>query len=142
MSVNVPAHCGALLAGPASGRRHSERKIGMPCLLYTSSTPGHTPGCTSFYFEDTDEATGRVYRCAMHGGLGLNTLSDGFLRHTGLPVSLRGEYRRSMERLRALPVDIALGSHPENTSMLERLKPVSYTHLDVYKRQEYPTVAK
>ena len=30
MSVNVPAHCGALLAGPASGRRHSERKIGMP----------------------------------------------------------------------------------------------------------------
>ena len=30
MSVNVPAHRGALLAGPASGRRHSERKIGMP----------------------------------------------------------------------------------------------------------------
>lgn len=90
--------------------------------IHTFSTPGHTPGCTSFYFEDTDEATGRVYRCAMHGGLGLNTLSDGFLRHTGLPVSLRGEYRRSMERLRALPVDIALGSHPENTSMLERLK--------------------
>lgn len=98
--------------------------------IRTVPTPGHTPGCTSFFFDDTDEKTGKTYHCAMHGGLGLNTLSDGFLRHTGLPASLRAEYRASMEEIREYPVDIALGSHPENTDMLGRLQ----THQD----QEYP----
>ena len=31
--------------------------------IRTTLTPGHTPGATSFRWEDTDETTGRTYRC-------------------------------------------------------------------------------
>ena len=39
--------------------------------IHTKLCPGHTPGATSFWFDDTDEETGKTYRCAMHGGLGV-----------------------------------------------------------------------
>ncbi|QAT48753.1 MBL fold metallo-hydrolase [Caproiciproducens sp. NJN-50] len=90
--------------------------------IHTLSTPGHTPGCTSFFFEDTDERTNRTYRCAMHGGVGLNTLADDYFITTGQPVTLRREYRESIIKCSRYQVDIAIGSHPNQTNMLEHLK--------------------
>ena len=42
--------------------------------IKTMLTSGHTPGTTSFFFEDRG-ADGKVYKLALHGGLGLNTLT-------------------------------------------------------------------
>lgn len=88
--------------------------------IRTVATPGHTPGCTSFFFEDTDDKTQKTYRCAMHGGVGLNTLTDDFLTNSGEPVDLRKDYRRSMQKIRGEPVDITIGSHPNQTNMFWR----------------------
>lgn len=87
--------------------------------IRTRLTPGHTPGTTSFFLEDRDE-DGRVYRCAMHGGIGLNTLDYAFLDGSRLPRSLRDDYVRGLKALRDEKVDIALGSHPNQTRMLEK----------------------
>lgn len=38
--------------------------------IRTRLCPGHTPGVTSFFFEDTDEETGKTYKVALHGGPG------------------------------------------------------------------------
>ncbi|MGE4354349.1 MAG: MBL fold metallo-hydrolase, partial [Oscillospiraceae bacterium] len=88
--------------------------------IRTMSTPGHTPGCTSFFFEDTDEETNRTYRCAIHGGVGLNTLTDQYFEETGEPVTLRQSYRKGMLRALDEVVDIVLPSHPNQTQMFQR----------------------
>lgn len=85
----------------------------------TAHTPGHTPGTTSFFIDDRD-ADGTVYRCALHGGIGLNTLDDESLRTSGLPRTLRDDFLRGLLRLRDREVDITLGSHPAQTGMLEK----------------------
>jgi metallo-beta-lactamase class B len=87
--------------------------------IRTRHTPGHTPGTTSFFFEDRGD-DGRVFRCALHGGIGLNTLDFAFLDKAGLPRSLRDDYVRGLKALRGEKVDIALGSHPNQTRMLEK----------------------
>lgn len=92
--------------------------------IHTLHTPGHTPGTTSFFFEDKDE-DGNVYHCAMHGGIGLNTLNDRFFEESGLPVSLRDDYLKGLLKIRDMKVDIALGSHPNQTNMLEKIKEIS-----------------
>lgn len=87
--------------------------------IRTRHTPGHTPGTTSFFFEDRGE-DGRIYRCALHGGIGLNTLDKAFLDKSRLPRSLRDDYVRGLKALREERVDIAFGSHPNQTRMLEK----------------------
>lgn len=47
--------------------------------VHTRLTPGHTPGATSFWFDDKDDETGEVFRCAMHGGIGVFTMSKKFI---------------------------------------------------------------
>lgn len=79
--------------------------------INTLHTPGHTPGTTSFFFTVSDEK-GREYRCAMHGGLGLNTLSDKYLDRINLPRTLQNDYRDSLCRLKGMEIDITLPSHP------------------------------
>ncbi|MFY0634094.1 MAG: MBL fold metallo-hydrolase [Vannielia sp.] len=83
--------------------------------IRTLLTPGHTPGTTSFFFE----AGGRL--CGLHGGVGLNTLADEFLAETGLPVSARDAYLASMLKVREIPVEITLGSHPAQVGMLGKV---------------------
>ncbi len=92
--------------------------------IRTLHTPGHTPGTTSFFFDDRD-GDGTVYRCGMHGGIGVNTLDDGYFETTGMPVSLRDDFLKGLVKLRDLPVDIVLASHPDQTGMLERAKLIS-----------------
>lgn len=88
--------------------------------IHTEHTPGHTPGTTSLFFDDQDEQ-GRVYRCALHGGVGVGTVTDRYFELTGLPRSLRDDYLHGFERLRDREVDIALASHPNHIGMLEKI---------------------
>ncbi len=93
----------------------------------TLLTPGHTPGTTSFFFDAT-EKDGTVKRCGLHGGVGLNTLTDDFLREHNFSASTRSDYLDSMARLKDLHVDITLGSHPAQVSMLDKVHLISEDH--------------
>jgi metallo-beta-lactamase class B len=86
--------------------------------IRTVLTPGHTPGTTSFFFD------AGPHLCGLHGGVGLNTLSDAFLKETGLPVSARDEYLATMLRVRQMPVEITLGSHPGQVGMIEKVRDI------------------
>jgi metallo-beta-lactamase class B len=90
--------------------------------IRTVLCPGHTPGTTSFFFE----AGGHM--CGMHGGVGLNTLSDEFLAKSGLPVSARDDYLAAMLKVRQIPVEITLGSHPAQVGMMERVDAIRPDH--------------
>lgn len=94
--------------------------------IRTVHTPGHTPGTTSFFFDDKDEK-GICYRCGLHGGIGLITLVDEMLPQTGWPVSIRKDFLHSLEKLSKMEIDIVLGSHPNQIQMLEKVGQISET---------------
>ncbi|MEZ5652822.1 MAG: MBL fold metallo-hydrolase [Burkholderiaceae bacterium] len=87
--------------------------------IQTVHSPGHTPGATSLFFDDRDDA-GNTYRVGLHGGVGLGTVTDRYYELTGLPPSLRDDYLNGLLRLRDREVDIALASHPDHIGMLDR----------------------
>jgi metallo-beta-lactamase class B len=87
--------------------------------INTLHTPGHTPGTTSLFFQDSD-IQGNIYSCGMHGGIGLNTLDDQYFEESGLPASLRDDYLSGLLKMREMTIDITLGSHPGQTHMLEK----------------------
>lgn len=86
-------------------------------VIHTISTPGHTPGCTSFMFDMTDEH-GKKLTFAMHGGLGLNTMTDDYFTMSGLPKTLRNDFAKGLEELDELHVDITLPSHTNQVGIL------------------------
>lgn len=90
--------------------------------IRTVLTPGHTPGTTSFFFD----AGGAL--CGMHGGVGLNTLSEEFFEESGLPRSARDDYLAAMLNVRQIPVEITLGSHPSQVGMLEKVPDIRPGH--------------
>ena len=85
--------------------------------IRTIATPGHTPGCTSMFF-DVKDKDGKVLRCGIHGGIGLNTISKQYFEKTGLPISLRDEYIEGLKKLAKLHVDITLPSHTNQVGIL------------------------
>lgn len=90
--------------------------------IHTVLTPGHTPGATSFRWEDTDEETGKTYRCAMHGGLGVGLMSREMLARFGGKVE--DAYRfvsDCSEKLANWPVDIAVPSHLNQGNVLANI---------------------
>ena len=44
--------------------------------VQTMLTPGHTIGCTSFFWKEKNPVNGDEYTVAMHGGVGANTMND------------------------------------------------------------------
>lgn len=96
--------------------------------IRTLLTPGHTPGTTSFFFE----AGGLL--CGLHGGVGLNTLGDAFLAESGLPSSGRDDYLASMLKVRDIPVEITLGSHPAQVGMLDKVDNIRPGHNPFHDR--------
>lgn len=90
--------------------------------IHTVLTPGHTPGTTSFFFD----AGGKL--CGLHGGVGLNTLTDAFYAETGLPRSSRDDYLAAMLKVREIPVEITLGSHPAQVGMMEKVADIRPGH--------------
>jgi len=72
-------------------------------------TPGHTPGCTSLFLEMPYR--GRTVMLGVHGGLGLNGLTQKELIEKGWPLDMAEQYKKSLEQIRVLPVDIFLPLH-------------------------------
>ena len=82
------------------------------------STPGHTPGTLSFFFDVTDGKT--TYAAAMFGGAGMNSLYNEFLDSYGLPHSLRDDFLASLEKVRDEHVDIIVGNHPGDSQIIQK----------------------
>ena len=98
--------------------------------IRTKLCPGHTPGVTSFFFEDTDEKTGKTYRCALHGGLGVNPMMrPQNLTELGYPVEMAHRFIKDCYELAKMPVDIALSSHLNQANILPNIPkdPDDYT---------------
>lgn len=81
-------------------------------------TPGHTPGAMSYFFTVTED--GRDYTVGMHGGPGLNTLSDDYMQTYNVPPEWRTRYARSVTKLREHACDVFAGIHPGQGGTLER----------------------
>jgi metallo-beta-lactamase class B len=80
------------------------------------NVPGHTPGSMSLLFEVTEG--GRSLAAGLHGGPGLNTLSEAYLAQYGLSMERRVDYLGSLKRVGQRTVDIHLGGHPEQNDTL------------------------
>jgi len=81
-------------------------------------TPGHTPGCFSYFFNVTEK--GRTWRVGIFGGPGLNTLTQKYRAQYGLSLSAREDYLKSVERLKKEPVDIFIGAHPDQSAHFQK----------------------
>lgn len=91
--------------------------------IHTRLTPGHTLGATSFFFDDTDEKTGKTYRCAMHGGMGTAMMKPGtsFMEHELVTPEIAYRFVSDLKELAELPVDINLPSHLNQANIDERI---------------------
>ena len=94
------------------------------------ATPGHTPGAMSYFFDVYDGD--RTMRAGLHGGMGINTLSDEFLNRYNLPFSLRDDFRNSMLRLKEEKVDIFLGNHMQHNDTLGKAKRIKNGETDAF----------
>lgn len=86
--------------------------------FHSVSTPGHTPGCTSFFFETVDEKTGKSYKYGIHGGIGLLWNTKAQFDEVGLPFSLMEEFVAGLKELDKREVDICLPSHTNQVGIL------------------------
>lgn len=86
-----------------------EVKLGntsLRCVL----APGHTEGTLAMFFETVHDD--KTYTCAMHGGVGANSLVPSYLNRCGLPLSLQDTFRDGLKKLADIHVDVVLGNHP------------------------------
>lgn len=86
--------------------------------IHCVSTPGHSPGVMSFFFDITDH--GKTYHVGYFGGAGFNTLYKEKLKQDKLPLSMRETFLNSLQKVREIPVDIVLGNHPRQNETLKK----------------------
>lgn len=79
-------------------------------------TPGHTPGCMSWALQAEED--GEIYDVLIIGSVGMNPGYQ-LVGNTERPTII-DEYAQAYERLRSLPVDVPLGSHPSMYRMAEK----------------------
>lgn len=77
-------------------------------------TPGHTEGVMSFFIKIGEGAKSIV--AAMHGGVGLNSMTADFLNAYGLSQNCREVFRKGLHDLAEEKVDLVLGNHPEQNN--------------------------
>lgn len=95
--------------------------------IRTMLTPGHTIGCTSFFWTEKNPETDEEYVVAMHGGVGANTMNDKYYaRSKYLTPALRERFFADAEKLKKIHVDIALPSHLNQIEITDRAG--TYTH--------------
>ncbi|MDR2212145.1 MAG: MBL fold metallo-hydrolase [Pseudomonadales bacterium] len=80
-------------------------------------TPGHTDGCASWEFDVTD-ANGAPHKVVIICSLGVNPNYQ-LWNHPDRP-GIFEQYRQSYAKLRAIPADVPLGSHPAMYRMAEK----------------------
>ena len=73
--------------------------------------PGHTAGTLAIFIHTMHH--GRPVTCAMHGGVGLNSMARDFLARRDLSADCRERFRDGLHRLAAEKVDLVLGNHPD-----------------------------
>lgn len=88
--------------------------------IHIVSTPGHSIGSQSFFFDVKGES--ETYSTVILGGLGLTPLRKELLEQVELPLSLRGEYVKSIEKLFKWHPDIILSNHPHHTDLFGKLE--------------------
>jgi metallo-beta-lactamase class B len=93
----------------------------------TMLSSGHTPGTTSFFF-NVEGKDGQTHLCGLHGGVGVITVTSEYLRDNNLPADLQRQYLETMLRMRDMPVDITLGSHPAQVGMMDRVPDILPDH--------------
>ena len=77
---------------------------------------GHTPGTLAYVFH-----LPCGLNAAMHGGIGLNTLTSEYTKKYNLGTAWREAYAESLKRLHGLKVDVVLGNHPsQNETFAKR----------------------
>ncbi len=87
----------------------------------TMLTPGHTVGCTSFFWKEKNPANGEEYVVGMHGGVGANTMNDEYYGTSRyLTADHRNRFLEDADKLKKIHVDIALPSHPNQIEILDR----------------------
>ncbi len=86
-------------------------------VFHTVATPGHTPGCTSIFFEVQDKV-GQKFKCGIHGGLGLLHQTKEEFDEIGLPFTLMDEFVEGLKKLDQMDVDICLPSHTNQVGIL------------------------
>lgn len=92
-------------------------KVSVDCV----TTPGHTPGVISFFWDVEDNGT--VYRAGMFGGAGLNSLQSAYIRNYHLEEEdWRGAFRRSLRRAKQEKVDLFIGNHVGQNQTPERYR--------------------
>lgn len=84
------------------------------CVL----SPGHTLGTLSFFFDATDGK--QTLRAGYLGGVGLISIYKEHCRKYGLPLDKCQRIIQTFRKLRAYPVDIMLGNHPEQNRTLQK----------------------
>ncbi len=88
--------------------------------ILVKDAPGHTPGTKAFFFDVTDGK--RVYRAAMHGGVGRNSMKKEFLVRYGLTTAIREKFIPAIDSFIDERVDITLGNHISNNDTLGKAK--------------------
>lgn len=83
-------------------------------------TPGHTDGVLSFFISLKD--SDRPITVAMHGGVGLNSMTIDYLNKYGLSPSCRDVFRKGLHSLSNEKVDLVLGNHPEQNDTAGKQK--------------------
>ncbi len=89
--------------------------------IHTRLTPGHTPGATTFWFDDTDEETGVTYRCAMHGGIGTGMMKPENLAYWDLTEEMAHRFVRDCQEMAQWPVTIMLPSHINQANVMPNI---------------------
>ena len=79
--------------------------------------PGHTIGSVAYFFDDTDEETGKTYKVGMHGGMGIDSMRSDRLKAMGFGIELRERYISDCTILSKRKVDICLTSHENHTNL-------------------------
>ena len=77
---------------------------------------GHTAGTLALRFT----LPGGL-KAAMHGGVGVNTLSSAYSKKKSLGSSWRDAFIRNVKALYDLEVDVVLGNHPEQSKTFEKM---------------------
>lgn len=81
------------------------------------SAAGHTPGTMAYVFE----LPGGL-KAAMHGGIGLNTITAKYSQKFNLGTTWRDAYAVSLDGLEDLQVDVVLGNHPYQSQTFQKLE--------------------
>jgi metallo-beta-lactamase class B len=115
--------------------------LGNICI-FTMHTPGHTPGTTSFFFDDT-LSSGQKVRVGIFGGLGANTLvmSDS-LQDRAVVLQNRKDYRQSLERMEKEHVDVTMSIHPGMIRAFDRRSKDSKSYRQYIDPTVWPSTLK